>query len=437
MVTAVHEYGTFPREQLEAYLTSCRTKTCIICCNPDLFYQNTFNFPPAASKHYESLIPLEVRKALPDLQDFTFFHRIVGEATVDGVIMNKVAVFSYTDESLSESISLFNRCGKTISTIYAAPYPIFRLAAASCPDDPDTTRLIVASLPNEKMILLSLQGELAFIRKIPSSDAELRSADIHNINMTIDYCFQSLRVRPSEALLVNLCEPSSEPSGTVGIPLRVSPLPSLAAISPELAESYIAPLAAALHHTIAPALSDITPPEYTAFKIEKTHYTIAIAVMVLLSVLLGCLAYTQRTAITDLKSAIGTTRGQLVRADKELAAYRTLESEAKQCGRPIESLNRLCAAINPAAALATLSRFNSPACTLRQVATQKGDGFIGLHLEGDFRSGNLGETQRAYEEALARLVRIPGYSIASSSLDINKKSFVIEARFNGGTGQSK
>lgn len=437
MITAVHDASTFPHEELDAYLKSCRAKTCILCCNPTFFHQDTFNLPPAASKFYESLIRVEVQKSHPDLQKFTFFYRIIGDVTIDGILFNKVAVFSYTDESISEYISLFNDRGKIISNIYAAPYPIFNLAAASCLEDPDKARLVLASIPNEKLILLSMNGEPGFIRRIPSANVELRAADIQNINMTIDYCFQSLRIRPTEALLLNLHESPAESPQRLAISLRPASLSPLTTIAPELVENYLAPLAAALHHAAVPSLCDITPDEYDGFKTAKKILTAAIMTMILLSTLLTGLILTQRLVISDLKSSIAAIRGQISRSGKELETYRKLDDEAKGFSRPIEELNKLNATINPASALSSLYLFNSPGCKLRQLSTQKGDGFMGVHLEGDLDSAGYGETQKMYEEALARLLKIPGYSIASSSVDINKKTFIIEARFGSGTGQSK
>jgi len=437
MITAVHDVRSFPHEELGAYLLSRRLKTCILCCNPTFFYQDTFNLPPTASRFYENLIRVEVQKSHPDLQTFTFFYRTIGDVTIDGFLLNRVAVFSYTDDSLSEYISLFSRHGKTISKIYAAPYPIFKLAAPSCLDDPNTPRFVIASIPNEKMILLSMNGEPAFIRRIPSADAELHGADTENINMTIDYCFQSLRIRPAEALLLNIHESLTEPRQQIGIKIRLASLPPLAALAPDMAENFIAPLAAALHYADTPSLCDITPADYVTFTQGKKYLSVAIMVLFVISTILCGLILTERLAISDLKSTVAITRGQLAKAGEELESYRKLDDEAKKFGRPIEDLNKLSALISPAAALAPLYTLNSPACSLRQLSTQKGDGFIGVHLEGDLRAGSYGETQRIYEETLARLIRIPGYAINSSTVDINKKSFVIEARFSSGAGQSK
>ncbi len=436
MITAVHDARTFPHEELDAYLASTKLKECIVCCNPTFFYQDTYNLPPAAAKFYQNMLRAEVQKSHPELQTFTFFYHIIGDATIDGVLFNRVAVFSYADESVSDYISLFNIHGKTISGMYAAPYPIFRLAAASL-NDPDNVHLVIASIPNEKLILLSMRGEPAFIRSVPSTDVELNAADSQNISMTIDYCFQSLRVRPAEALLVNLRESFMDTPPQLGISLRFASLPPLAAVSPELTENYIAPLAGALHYAAAPSQGDITPATYITFKRGKKALAVATLVLVLLSVPLCGLLLTQRLAISDTRSAITAMRGQLAKTGEELDSYRKLDDEAKGFGRQIEDLNKLGAAISPAAALAPLSRFITPVRTVKRISTQKGEGFIGVHLEGDIQSNGYDDTQRIYEDALASLIRIPGYSVTSSSVDIAKKSYIIEARFSGGAEQPK
>ncbi|MDD5284967.1 MAG: hypothetical protein PHD54_03860 [Desulfuromonadaceae bacterium] len=437
VVVTVNDALTFPDKELGAYLATCQIKTCILCFNPTLFFQDTLNLPPAASRFYGNLIHAEVQKRHPDIETFSFFYRSTGETTIDGVAFNRIAVFSYKDDSLSEYISLFSNHGKMISNIYAAPYPVFRLAAAACLDDLNTPRLVIASIPNEKMITLSMNGEPAFIRRIPSADVELQAADTDNINMTIDYCFQSLRVRPAEALLLNLRESLTEPAQQISTPLRQASLPALAALPPELADNYIAPLAAAMHYAATPSLCDITPAEYVTFKRGKRYLTVAIIAMILFSILLGGLNIMERLVISDMKSAMVVMRGQLAKAAEELATYRKLDDEVKRLGRPIEELNKLSTSISPASALATLSPFNTSLCTLRQLSTKKGEGYIEVQMEGDLNSDSYGDTQTIYEEALARLIRIPGYSISSSSVDIHKKTFIIKARFKNSAGQSK
>ena len=433
----IKDARTFPHEELEDYLSGCREKTCIICCNPSAFYQDIVYLPQAAGKFYNNLVRAEVQKEHSDLTSFTLFHRVIGEATIDGALYNKIAAFSYADDAISDFIALFNRNGKTISHLYAAPYPIFRLAASACDAGSNQARIFIAALPGEKLILLSEKEEFEFIRKIPSPETALLPADIQNINMTIDYCFQTLRVRPMEAIMLNPAQGSEEHSSSLAVAFKsVCPL-ALARVPHQLAQEYLAPLAAALHRFESPGECDILPSDYVSFKQNKRILAAGTMVLMLLVLLLAGFVMTERMVISDLKSRIGALRAHLGSAGAEVAAYRKLDEEAKALDNPIAFLNKLNAAQNPEAALAALTLPKTTNYSFKGITLKKGDGLINVHLEGTITAPGYKETQTAYEGLIEQVKKIPGYSLVSSAVDIKLKTFTMEARYSGTGHQGK
>ncbi|MBI2353988.1 MAG: hypothetical protein HYV06_02975 [Deltaproteobacteria bacterium] len=426
---------TFNHEELDGYLAACRENTCIVCCNPSLFHQDIVHLPPAAGKFYDNLVRAEVLKSHPELTAFTLFYRTVAETTIDGVLYNKIAAFSYEDDSLSNFISMFSRHGKVISRLYAAPYPIFRLAASTCADDPARARIFIAPLSGEKLILLSENTELEFIRKIPSTDAALLPADSQNINMTVDYCFQSLRVRPSEAVILDPHGHAAEPATHLTLPHRSALPPALAGLPHDIVRDYLAPLAAALHYADSPADGDILPSDYVAFTRNKRLLAAATIVMITLALFLAGVILTERMALSDLKAGIAVSRTQLGKSGEEMAAFRKLDDETKALSRPIEYLNKFSTTVNHGTALASLTLAGSKEYSIRGLSLQKGEGFIGVRIEGDIASSSYGETQAIYEGVQERVRKIPGYSVTSGSVDVKQKTFSIEARYSGAARQ--
>lgn len=431
----VNDAWTFYHEELDGYLSACRENTCVVCCNPALFHQDIVHLPPATVKFYDNLVRAEVMKSHPELTAFTLFYRTVGETTSDGVLYNKIAAFSYEDDSLSDFISLFSRRGKVISRLYAAPYPIFRLAASTCADDPARARIFIAPLSGEKLILLSENAELEFIRKIPSTDAALLPADSQNINMTVDYCFQSLRVRPSEAVIIDPHEQSAEPANHLTLPHRNALPPALAGLPHDTVRDYLAPLAAALHYAESPADGDILPSDYCVFTRNRRILAAATIVMIALILLLAGVILTERMALSDLKAGIAVLRTQLGKSGEEMAAFRKVDDETKALSRPIEYLNKISTALNPGTALASLTLTGSNDYSIKGISLQKGEGFIGVRIEGYIASSGYSETQTIYEGVVERVRKIPGYSVTSGSVDVKQKTFSIEARYSGAARQ--
>jgi hypothetical protein len=434
---SIKDVRTFPHDELENYLSGCREKACILCCNPSAFHQDIVYLPPAAGKFYDSLVRAEVQKQHSDLTSFTLFYRTIGEATIDGAPHNKIAAFSYADDSLSGFMSIFSQSGKVITNLYAAPYPIFRLAVSACTADSNHARIFVAALPGEKLILLSEKEEFEFIRTIPSQETALLPADIQNVNMTIDYCFQSLRVRSTEAIILNPAPKSEEHAPSLTIPFKsVYPL-SLAGVPDQVAQEYLAPLAAALHHCKSPGECDILPSDYVSFKQNKRILAIGTMILIMFVLLLGGLVMRERMIVSDITSRISALRAHLSSAGAEIAIYRKLDEETKTLDNPIAFLNKLNTSQNPETALAALTFPRTTDYSFKGVTLKKGEGFVSVHLEGTITASGYKETQTIYEGVIKRIGKIPGYSISSSSVDIKLKTITIEARYSGAGQQGK
>lgn len=434
----VNDARTFPFYELDDYLASRSEKSCVLCCNPFRFYQDILNLPPVADKLYDKLVRLEMQKAHPDLTSFSIDYRIVGESTIDSRQFRKIAVFSYPDEFLNDFIGKVAHHGIMISNIFAAPGAIFRLALSTCAEEPGQPRIFIATLPGEKLFLVSENNELEFIRLIPSNDSALLPEDTENINMTVDYCFQTLRMRPFEAVMLNQSdELSGELSDLVSVPYRSAMPPQLEDLPHDIIRDYLAPAAAALHSLESPGTGNIVPADYAAFTTDRKLLTAAFMLLILLTLLLAAHIVTERLIISGLKSKISMVRTELNGSEAELATFRKLDAEADQFKKQIEFVNRYNSAQNPATALAALILPETGDYAIKGISVKSGDGFLTVQMDGSIIASGYSATQASFEKFVSFLAKIPGYTVSSSSLDINGKTFGIQARYNGGGQQKK
>lgn len=434
----INDAHTFPYDELDIYLAGCKEKTFIVCCNTLQFQQDILHLPPAASKHYDKLVRTALRKNHPELTSFTTFHGNVGQTAIDSKVYNKVAAFSYFDEPLSDFISAFNRHGKVISHIYAAPYTIFRLFTSSCPNETAQARMFIASLPGEKLLLVEENNALEYVRKVPSPGVELHPEDTHNINMTLDYCFQTLRVRPMEAVMLkNAYGATSDRPSQISVPLRLEASPALAQIPEHLLSDYLAPISASLHSTVSPSTADILPADYATFVRNKKVLTTASAIMAVFALLLAGYALMQLMIISDLKRDISLLRSSLSRSGEDLTAYRRLDDEVKAFSKPLGILNKQRNSLHPAAALAALALPSSKEYVVTGVSIHDGGEFLAVQVDGSIDSTGFSNIQTTFESVVGQLGRISGYSVMSSTLDIKQKTFRIQARYGGGTQKGR
>ncbi len=428
----VTDAKSFPLDELDGYLAECREKTCVVCCNPPFFYQDIIHLPPSAEKLYGKLVRSEVQNAHPDLTSFSIFHCTIGESTIESKLYSKIAAFSYPDEFIAPLLQAVNRYGITISHSYPAPIAIFRLALTACDSDSDQARICMATLPGEKLLLVCENNELAFIRKIPSLSSVMLSEDAQNINMTVDYCLQTLRVRPFEATILNMDELSEDLSSLVSVPLRSMLLPQLRDLPPYMIQEYLAPIAAALHSVKSPRIGNILPSDYAAFCKHKKLLSVTAKLIFALVLLLGGYLVKELMTISELKSKIGRARIELSGAANELATFRTLDEEVSRLKQPLDVVNKHTISLNPAAALAALALPVSEEYVIKGATVQSGANGLDVQLQGVINASIYSDTQALYESLVAKIAKLPGYSVVSSTIDIRQKTFSIQARYNSG-----
>jgi hypothetical protein len=259
--------------------------------------------------------------------------------------------------------------------------------------------------------------------------------DAQNINMTVDYCFQSLRVRPFESIMINQHELSEDLSPLISIPLRSALPPQLETLPLHIIEEYLAPLAAALHSVKSPRTGNILPSEYAVFSRYKKILTAAVIFMFAAALLLGGYLSKELMAISGLKGKISRIRTELSGAANELAAFRKLDEEVNRLKQPLEGVNKQNTSLNPAAALAALTLPESQEYVVKGVTVQAAATGIDVQLQGAVNASIYSDTQALYESFVARVTKLPGYTLVSNTIDIRQKTFSIQARYNSG-GQS-
>ena len=426
------ETFSFPESELEQFLAGCRGKNFVVCCNPAVFHQHTLHLPPAAQNHYDALVRSELRKIHPEIGSFTTFHHIVGQATIDAKVYNKVATFSYTDDSLSGFLDAFSRQGKEVSHLYAAPFPIFRLGASAPPDEASAARLLIASLPGEKLLLLGENNQLQFIRRIPSPGAALLPEDLPQIRMTLDYCSQSLRVTATEAVLLNQPSTPGEPLPPLTVPLRRG-TPELPARLADQLGGYLAPLAAALHYFHSPGAGDILPAQYRSLSRSRKLLAKATGVLCALALLAAGYALVETLAIAELKPGIARIRGELSGAGEALASYQRLDREVTTMQQRLA----LVRSYHAAQGLASLTALKNPEYSVKAIATQNLPEAMKVRIGGEIAAAGFGETQAIFERIIKQVGALPGYAVTASRLDMKLKTFDIEARCTGAGRQAR
>jgi len=250
--------------------------------------------------------------------------------------------------------------------------------------------------------------------------------------MTLDYCFQALRVKPMEAVILQQTETGGEQPTPLSVPLR-SALPAvLTSVPHDIIADYIAPLAAAIHYVESPRIGSILPSDYAAFITHKKLLTAAALLMFVLALLCGGYFVTEMMIISELKSKIGKARIELSGSGSEIDAFKKLDAEVTLLKQPLDFSNKRNSSPNPAKALAALILPESPEYMIKGITIQSEGSSLPVQITGTINASGYSNTQASFEKLVAHVAKLPGYGVSSSSVDIKQKTFGIQARYSSG-----
>jgi hypothetical protein len=425
---AVEEAATLDESGLEVLLRRrCRDKFVVVAGINEI-YQDILFLPNVDPKLFQPMIRGEIRKALPDLTDYSFFYRVIGEALHEGRQFKKVAIFAYSDKDAAPYVDRFVRANKSIEAFYPASYAMSRLQQTDTAAGAETM-LCIADRKQEKLVLLLQRGQLYFSRSMQSLGQGFSDADVQNINMTIDYCLQSLRVKPEAAVLLNSPADLTVPPLQVSVPTRrLSPAPA-AGISQELLADYCQ-AAGALMCTETIEEGNLLSGEYRNYFFRKRSLSYGAGAMAAVSVLaLAAISYNSFN-ISDLNGEAARLRTEIAGQETARAAYARMNGELARLKPVIAHINKASASPdfqNILIGLQFLQEHRQVDFTSLTVGSADGQA-PSMLIAGRIRAAGMGDTQAVLDGLVKALKEKAGLEITGQRLDAVEKSFTINAQ---------
>jgi hypothetical protein len=181
-------------------------------------YHDVVTTPGCKNQFLKTIIESEIRKVIiqREFSLFMLYH--------EKVIENKrvLEVFYYAVPKTWSGILL---TGSIITQDGQAIYP--SVSAASLLDSNITgeAHMGVFSSGKSRVVFFTKRGVVYFLRNYESYETELSDFDIQNINMTISYCFQNIRINPSAVFLMGAFSGSSRNDAMSTAPLACLSMP--------------------------------------------------------------------------------------------------------------------------------------------------------------------------------------------------------------------
>lgn len=390
-------------------------------------YQEILSLPDAKERYLKLLIEESIRKNSPELGKFSFIYAPVGEKILEGKKTGEYFVFAVSHDSLFRIMDRFTMHGKRVRyllpSVFALPR-IVRMPAGLA----DAPVLCVAETGEKKILFLIRNKKLCFFRTAQSFGSGILDFDVQNINMTINYCNQTLKVPPAHLLLIGTAGSRFEASAKLALPAECIAYPSDIIGQREILDEFLAPVSALIRDKDS-GRGDLLPAHYRNFYTQKSVLTYGTAAFLVLS--LAGLGYALKnySYVRSAGEAVSSLRADI---GGMMSVPEYFEGRSAELGKIMPSIN-FVNAVNSMpdfqSGLIAASRLRMKDVNLSSVALKAEGGVLALSIKGEISAASYDETQERYRGFIEAIKKIQGLVLSSERIDMNSRGFQAEARY--------
>ena len=422
---AIEKSLIFSDAEFDRYLETTNDDEFIVVNDFQNIYQDLISIPPAEDKYLRALVELEIRKRLPELKNFSFFFEVLRDVQREGRRTKDIFFFAVTDEEIENVLDRFISRDKTVSYLYPNVLPLARFIHIAGEEEGQPL-LGVVDMGMNKTMFLTVGNRLNFVRVAQSYQKGVSDLDVDNVNMTIAYCRQVLRLNPSKVVYLG-----SEPEASVGatvVPTAKAVFGENVLAFAETLRENVVPVASILYARELRE-SSLLPERYRGLHVQRKVMAYAVLFLLLFSVLgigYGALKF------TDLM----LTKSEIVKVRREIAARQGIIEDYEKTTEEFTKLEPLIRFIQTAnrfpdtqKALASLQAFSMDGIRVASIDVRDdGEGMV-LQIEGAIGAATYKELQGRYEHLLATVKEIKGFEIVSQGLELKDKRFRVDVRW--------
>lgn len=417
-------------EEFDEYLKKEKARYFTIVCDFKSFYQDILLLPPVKERFFKNIVEAEIRRKAPEFKDCSFFYTILGERIQEGKKMRETFVFAVNNYDLSQIIDRFDRYGKEISAIYPAVFTIAQLVNFSygITDEPI---LCVAESESGKILLLMKDGKPYFMRTAQSFERGLHDIDVQSINMTANYCRQTLRLTPSRAILIGTACSKYETTMDLLLPVLCMEPPSNIIASRETITDFIIPMSAMLD---IKGMEDgnLLPESYRSVCRQKTILAYYTALLLILSAIGMVYLKMILSETADLKRKIASLRAEIKGMESIRIGYENKKIEFDKIAPLIDFINTMNSSPDIQKALVAMSSIKElywKELNIGSIDINPEGNMVRIKLKGSIAAANFVAMQQTYQNLVEAIRKAEGIEMVSDKIDIKDKGFQIELKY--------
>jgi hypothetical protein len=336
--------------------------------------------------------------------------------------MREIFFFAVDNNELSEITERFNRYGITVKYLCPDILALSHLIKSS-DNWKDKTVLCVLISETERTFFLVRNGELCFIRITPSSGSELTDLDVDNINMTVSYCRQNLRLNAEQIILMNAA--IKEGALNTIIPTVPVAYPASVHASDDTLRNFAAPISAIVFQQ---KLGDanLLPLKYRTLFTQKRVASYGSVFFLLLSLIGLGLMLINVPQIFLMKEKINLLRKDLTEINAVVSAYEKDTAKLRQFLPLINLINDARSSPDIQKALLSLKFLPMENVHIKTIQLNNKKDFLQIQISGNIVSKNYGDMHRTFMKLLSSCSSVSGLAVVSKNIEIRNGHFQID-----------
>ncbi|MCE5312528.1 MAG: hypothetical protein LLF86_05190 [Nitrospiraceae bacterium] len=387
-------------------------------------FHDIIQLPPVPDKFIKKLVSNEIKKRSPELGEFLFSHEVIGDRFVEGRKVREVFALAVSQNEVNSIISRFSSRGRTVDAVYPNISCISAFASEAMGRAEDTA-LFVSESGFAKTLFVMDRGKLVFVRKASSTGSGMRDFDVQNVNMTISYCRQTLKLNPSVVMMAGSSCHEYEASGETIVPSACMMLPANVRGRQDVVLDNIFPVSALLLSKKLKS-SNMLPVRYRAEQMLNTFFKAGAACFVVLSAAGLISLRNSSDKIQAHEQRIKTLSMQVAAAAPAAAEIKKLQARLQPLMPAVNAFNSSNSAPDAKKALASASGLSAKGVSVESIRFGFEAGSVRVTAKGSIKSDSYLRTQALFAEVLDSLGR-SGLQTVSKKLDLKDNTFNLEA----------
>jgi hypothetical protein len=417
---SIDKSDIIPNEDFDNYLQNEKAVEFIVTYEFKESYHNVLTVPVLKPKYLEKVVEAEIRKIVGK-GDFSFVYFPLGEKVIENRKSLEIFYFAVHNAEIRNIVDRFHNNGKIVKALFPS---VFSAAALFEDSTSEKANMGVLGIDKQRTVFFMKNHIIHFIRNYESLDAEFSDFDVQNINMTINYCFQNIRITPSSVILLGRLTESSNINTLPTAPLASLYKTEQIQCSREVLNEYFLPIAS----NFAPNSSNILSNEFKNVYNIRNYLSYASAIFIFLTILcLGFISFEVK-GIINKKEQIKSIAKNRPDIQRIYAEYIRREDKINKLMPVINFLNRNSPEIQKL--LTNLSEIDIQSIKYNSIEARAKDEHTFLVLiNGTSTDNTYSSLQASFSTMVRALEKIKGIEIKEKSINLQDKSFRLEMNY--------